>query len=200
MPKSWLDIHVEGREKAQEIIATFDLASQVIDWKKRFIPVVVQGIRQRCESIKQPINSPISTKGNKVTVIANIVDKNDEYYTEAIEILNDDFAAVEEQAKGYDFPVCIRWKRSSDGQTSYWSPRGVSFMPHWYNALGGATPGAGAPTKAEQLKKRQIGVQLPVWMIAKLDEMKPKTRQAIIEKALLEKFGWKPPLIIKPSC
>jgi hypothetical protein len=73
-------------------------------------------------------------------------------------------------------------------------------MPHWYNALGGATPGAGAPTKAEQLKKRQIGVQLPVWMIAKLDEMKPKTRQAIIEKALLEKFGWKPPLIIKPSC
>ncbi len=127
MPKSWLDIHVEGREKAQEIIATFGLASQVVYWKKRFIPVVVQGIRQRCENIKQPINFPISTKGNKVTVIANIVDKNDEYYTEAIEILNDDFAAVEQQAKGYDFPVCIRWKRSSDGQTSYWSPRGVSF-------------------------------------------------------------------------
>jgi hypothetical protein len=145
------------------------------------------------ESIKRPINAPISTKGNKMTVIANIIDKNDEYYTEDMEILNDDFAAVEEQAKGYDFPVCIRWKRSSDGQITYWSPRGVSFKPHWYNARGGT------PTKAEQLKKRQIGVQLPVWMIAKLDEMKPKTRQAISEEALLEKFGWKPPVIIKPS-
>ena len=59
---------------------------------------------------------------------------------------------------------------------------------------GGVRPGAGAPTKPDHLKKRQVGIQLPEWMIAELDKL-DGPRQAIIEKALLDKFGWKPPVV-----
>ena len=106
---------------------------------------------------------------------------------------DDDFEEIEQKAKDFDFPVCIKWERSSDGQVAYWSPRGAGFRPHWYNKAGGAMPGAGAPTKPEQLKKEQIGLQLPRWMTAKLDEMRPQSRAAIIEGALLDKFGWQAP-------
>ncbi len=36
---------------------------------------------------------------------------------------------------------------------------------------GGNRPGAGAPKKSEWLKKRQIGLQLPSWIIDKLDSL-----------------------------
>jgi len=57
---------------------------------------------------------------------------------------------------------------------------------------GGAMPGAGAPKKPDWLKKRQIGLQLPNWIIDKLDNL-PESRSMKIETALIDKYGWKPP-------
>jgi hypothetical protein len=57
---------------------------------------------------------------------------------------------------------------------------------------GGAMPGAGAPKKPDWLKKRQIGLQLPDWIIDKLDNL-PESRSTEIETALIDKYGWKPP-------
>lgn len=47
----------------------------------------------------------------------------------------------------------------------------------------------GAPKKPTMLKKYQIGVSLPYWMIVKLREIRTP-RQKIIEQALIEKYGW----------
>jgi hypothetical protein len=57
---------------------------------------------------------------------------------------------------------------------------------------GGARPGAGAPKKPAWLKKRQIGLKLPDWIIGKLDNL-PQSRSVGIEEALIDKYGWKPP-------
>lgn len=59
---------------------------------------------------------------------------------------------------------------------------------------GGVREGAGRPELNPLLKKRQVGLQLPEWMIAKLDEM-DEPRQAIIEQALIDNFGWTPPVV-----
>jgi len=145
-------------------------------------------------------NTLFKTSGNRGFTVENImdvmiIDKTDKTRKNFKIESDQEFDFIEDIAKGFDFPVCIKWSRASDGQVAYWSPRGVSFGPHWYNQSGGAMPGAGAPTKPEQLKKNQVSLQLPLWMIAKLDEMKPLKRQAIIEQALLEKFGWQPPTV-----
>jgi len=57
---------------------------------------------------------------------------------------------------------------------------------------GGYRPGAGAPRKPDWLKKRQIGLQLPGWIIDKLDEL-PQSRAVAIETALIAKHGWQRP-------
>jgi hypothetical protein len=57
---------------------------------------------------------------------------------------------------------------------------------------GGVMPGAGAPKKPEWLKKRQVGLQLPGWIIDKLDDLS-ESRAIEIEAALVDKHGWEPP-------
>jgi hypothetical protein len=126
------------------------------------------------------------------TLCANIVDRDGNYLTEDVEIIGDDFDALIEQAKSYDYPVCIRWSRPTDGQVAYWSPRGASIHPHWYNTRGGAQPGAGAPEKPEPVKKRQVGLQLSGWVIDALDRM-DGNRQASVEEAVIGYFKLQPP-------
>lgn len=67
------------------------------------------------------------------SIYANIVDQDNNYHTEDIPVQNDDFDLVIKQAKEMIMPVCIRWNRPSDGQVAYWSPRGASLQPYWYN-------------------------------------------------------------------
>jgi len=57
---------------------------------------------------------------------------------------------------------------------------------------GGKREGAGAKLKPLWLKKKQIGLTLPQWIINKLDAL-PKSRAVEIENALIEKFNWQPP-------
>jgi len=57
------------------------------------------------------------------------------------------------------------------------------------NIKGGYRPGAGAPKKPEWLKKRQIGLKLPSWVIDKIDSL-GQSRAVIIENALIEKYKW----------
>ncbi len=57
---------------------------------------------------------------------------------------------------------------------------------------GGARPGAGRKPVPAHLKKRQVGIQLPEWMITKLDKLSGK-RQALIEQAIIDKYKWKAP-------
>ena len=61
------------------------------------------------------------------------------------------------------------------------------------NKHGGARPNSGAPQKPKWLKKKQIGLTLPQWLINKMTSL-PKSRAIEIENALVEKFGWKPPV------
>ena len=38
-----------------------------------------------------------------------------------------------EYAKGGTI-CCVRWRRDTDGQVAYWTPRGCSLSPHWYGS------------------------------------------------------------------
>lgn len=45
---------------------------------------------------------------------------------------DDDFEDVEISAKECGQKFCIKWDRSSDGQTGFWGESGVTFDPCWY--------------------------------------------------------------------
>jgi len=62
---------------------------------------------------------------------------------------------------------------------------------------GGAREGSGAPKKDPYLKKRQVGLTLPDWLIKKLDSL-PKSRAKEIEAALCLAHGWRRPVVVKP--
>lgn len=45
---------------------------------------------------------------------------------------DDDLDYLEIAAKDDYVNFCIRFDRSEDGQSGYWTPSGASFEPHWY--------------------------------------------------------------------
>lgn len=45
---------------------------------------------------------------------------------------DNDFEDVVISAKECGQKCCIKWDRSTDGQTGYWSPGGATFEPYWY--------------------------------------------------------------------
>ena len=64
---------------------------------------------------------------------AYILDINNKVISDQFEIANDDdFEAVEDAAEECNQKCCIKWERSTDGQTGYWSPSGATFDPYWY--------------------------------------------------------------------
>jgi hypothetical protein len=60
---------------------------------------------------------------------------------------------------------------------------------------GGARDGAGAPRKDPHLKKRQVGILLPGWLIEKIDTL-AKSRAVEIEAALCQVHGWRRPVVV----
>ena len=70
-----------------------------------------------------------------MTITATILDANECPISDGIAIENDDFSAAEQAARDFadqGIKCCIRWHRSSDGQTAFWAPVGASFDPYWY--------------------------------------------------------------------
>lgn len=64
---------------------------------------------------------------------AYILDKELNEIGVPFEIQEDsDFNDAETAAKELDEKCCIKWDRSTDGQTGYWSPSGATFDPYWY--------------------------------------------------------------------
>lgn len=57
---------------------------------------------------------------------------------------------------------------------------------------GGKRDGAGRKPAHPLLKKEQMPLKLPRWLIDRLDE-ETESRAVIIEISLLEKYGWTPP-------
>lgn len=57
---------------------------------------------------------------------------------------------------------------------------------------GGSRPGAGPPKKPVTIKKRQVGLALPDWLIKKIDDLQG-SRAKEIEGALCRVHGWQPP-------
>jgi hypothetical protein len=60
--------------------------------------------------------------------------------------------------------------------------------------FGGVQEGAGRPPIPEELKKVQIGLALPRWLIGWLDT-KPESRAQVIEDALCKVHKIKPPKV-----
>lgn len=118
-------------------------------------------------------------------MIVNLVDSD---FISVAVIDGVSFDQIQDKARSYDIPVCIEWKWLSDGTMVYWSPAGPSLVPHWYN-VDFKVPW----TKPEHFKKRQVNVQLPRWMINRLNEL-DKPNQLVVMEALLEKFNWTPPI------
>jgi hypothetical protein len=58
--------------------------------------------------------------------------------------------------------------------------------------MGGKREGAGRKPAHPLLKKEQMPLKLPRWLIDKLDQ-EPESRAVLIESALNDKFGWTPP-------
>ncbi len=81
--------------------------------------------------------------------------------TEPVEIVDDDFEALEAEARSLsaDCKCCIRWSRDSDGQTAYWSPSGACIKPHWYAKRG-------APFQMAGAVRRNIFTDQQSWDIA----------------------------------
>lgn len=89
-----------------------------------------------------------------------ILDKNDKIlFFDRIND-DDDFYLIEEKAEEFDCQVCIRWSRSSDGQVAFWSPRGASFRPHWYNSK------KGRPEEMQGGKRRNVYIDDASWQKA----------------------------------
>lgn len=64
---------------------------------------------------------------------AYILDNELNEIGEPFEIQDDnDFEDVEIFTKECGQKCCIKWDRSTDGQTGYWSPSGATFEPYWY--------------------------------------------------------------------
>ena len=70
-----------------------------------------------------------------MTITATVLDINECPISEDFIVENDDFSNAEEAAEAAaenGTKCCIRWHRSSDGQTAFWAPVGASFDPYWY--------------------------------------------------------------------
>jgi len=71
-----------------------------------------------------------------MTTTATIYDADLNPVSGDFEIHGDDFAAVEKAAAIIGAKCCIRWVRDSDGQASFWGPKGARLTPHWYAPVG----------------------------------------------------------------
>ena len=81
--------------------------------------------------------------------------------TDPVEIVDDDFDAIESDARSRyaAYKCCIRWSRDSDGQTAYWSPSGACLTPHWYGKRG-------APFQMTGAVRRNIFTDAESWATA----------------------------------
>jgi hypothetical protein len=60
---------------------------------------------------------------------------------------------------------------------------------------GGKRQGAGRPPIPVRLKKRMVSIRLPEWLLSWMDEQADTNRAELIETALKEKHGIKPPYV-----
>ena len=69
-----------------------------------------------------------------MTTYAYIANHNGDPISDDYLILNDDaFEEIENIAKEENEICCIKWHRTTDDCSAYYSPAGVSFQPFWYN-------------------------------------------------------------------
>lgn len=70
-----------------------------------------------------------------MTIYAYLENRNEDPISDDYLIQNDNaFEEVETIAKAKNEICCIKWYRSTDDCTAYYTPSGVSFQPFWYNS------------------------------------------------------------------
>lgn len=96
-----------------------------------------------------------------MTIYATICDADMAPITDPVAIVDDDFDALESEARSLSaaYKCCIRWTRDSDGCTAYWSPSGASIKPHWYAKRG-------APFQMDGAVRRNIFTDAESWATA----------------------------------
>ena len=98
------------------------------------------------------------------------------------------------ETSGYQFCSCGKWHFVRlETAPSYAAELAELADSKSYNdKLMGAHRALGRPPAHHLLKKEQIGLKLPRWLIDKLTA-EPRSRALTIELALREKFGWTQP-------
>lgn len=118
-------------------------------------------------------------------IYAYLETRQGEQVSELVKIDHDgEFDYLEQMAEELGRICCIRWKRDTDGQQAYWTPKGAAFEPHWYNA--------GQPKKPDHLRKTPVTVKLPGWLNDWLGEQ-DEAKAVLIEQALITQHGLTPP-------